>query len=175
MVALVVAMSERLGWFRLLAPGRLVAGLGNGQLATRAFIGGVRAPLWHLNLLGIWNVTFPFAKLTLFDDGLRISGNRRLLPMSILVPKWEARYEELMEVAAVGRIEGITSGVLFRTAEKGEWIVFWTANRQSVLGALVSHGVLVVSTPRNLNYLRPYRSTSWLELSAMLAGRPLAR
>jgi hypothetical protein len=146
-----------MGWFRLIAPGRLVAGLGHGQLAMRAFVGGVRTPLWHVTLLGGWNVTYPLANLSLFDDGLRISGNRRLLPFSILVPKWEARYEELTEVAAVGKIDGITSGVLFRTAEKGGWILFWTISRQSVLDALVSYGVTVVTTPRRLNYLRPDR------------------
>lgn len=156
-IKLVAVVNDPRRWLRKVAPGRLVAGLGHEQLALRAFVGGVRVPLWHVNFLVGWNVTYPFAKLTLFEDGLRISGYRRLIPISLLVPKWEARYEELREVAAVGRIEGITSGVLFRTAEKGGWIVFWTVNRQSVLGALVSHGVTVASEPRRLSYTRPYR------------------
>jgi hypothetical protein len=98
-------------------------------------------------------------QLSLFHDGLRLSGNRHALALrfSFLVPRWESRYDELVEIAAVGTIEGITSGVLFRTAERSTWAVFWTVNRREVLGALENLGVSVVSTPRRFRYFHPYR------------------
>jgi hypothetical protein len=138
-------------------PGRLVARLGEGQVPARTFIGGMRVPLWGVNILGGWNVTFPFARLSLFADGIRISGSSNILRFVFLVPTWEARHEELVEVAAVGKIDGITSGVLFRTAEKGGLVVFWTVNRRWVLDALSAQGLPVVTTPRRFNYLLPYR------------------
>jgi hypothetical protein len=117
----------------------------------------MRVPLWGVNILGGWNVTFPFARLSLFADGIRISGSSNILRFVFLVPTWEARHEELVEVAAVGKIDGITSGVLFRTAEKGGLVVFWTVNRRWVLDALSAQGLPVVTTPRRFNYLLPYR------------------
>lgn len=144
-------------WIGLRTPGRLVAGFDERHGPTRTFIGGLRVPLWGANILGGWNVTAPFARLSLFDGGLRISGSTRVLSFLLPVPTWEARYEELTEVAAVGKIEGITSGVLFRTADRRRWVVFWTFNRKDVLSALLARGLPVVTTPRRFRYLRPYR------------------
>jgi len=118
----------------------------------------MRVPFWGINILGGWNVTYPFARLSIFADGVRVSrGKKIFFPFSFLVPTWEARHDELVEVAAVGKIDGITSGVLFRTAERGGWVVFWTVDRLSVLDALSAHGLPVDTTPRRFSYFRPYR------------------
>lgn len=135
-------------------PGRHVRGLGVGELPVRTFVGGMRVPVWGMNIVGGWNVTYPFVRLSLFREGLRVNAARP--PLSLLVPRWEATYGELQEVAAVGKIEGITSGVLFRTSERGGWVVFWTVNRPEVLRALAALGVPVSSSPRRFRYFHPY-------------------
>jgi hypothetical protein len=139
-------------------PGRAVTGAALGKEPLQTFIGGMRVPLWGRNVLGGWNVTFPFVRLTLFSEGLRVSASVPFL--SPLVPKWEARYEELVEIAAVGKIDGFTSGILFRTEERGGWILFWASQRDVILRLLSSYGLVVESTPRPLNYFRPYQRSS---------------
>ncbi len=148
------------GRFRIAFPGsRRVAGLGVGVAPERTFIGGVRAPLWGFNLVGGWNATVPFARLSLFAEGLRLGSSLPFLPLKFLVPvpTWEARYEELSEVSAVGNISGFTTGVRFRATRASEWIVFWTLDRPNVLQALAARGVAVTTTPVRFRYFDPGR------------------
>jgi hypothetical protein len=71
---------------------------------------------------------------------------------------WEARYEELSEVSAIGKISGVTSGVRCRTSNPKEWIVFWTMNRPEVLMELAARGLTVNTTLVPLSYRRPGRN-----------------
>ncbi len=78
--------------------GRRVSGMGAGEVPQRTFIGGMRVPLWGFALFGGWNVTYPLVKLTLFAEGLLLEPTWRFRPFRLLVPVWEARYEELSEL-----------------------------------------------------------------------------
>jgi len=115
--------------------GREAGSLGSAE-GARSFLGGYR--------LGTLNATWPFVRLSLFRDSLRLEPSLRQFP--IRLPLWEARYSELIEAQPVGRVPLLSTGVRFRTTGN-EWIVFWTAHRGRVMAAVASHGVKVVPTP----------------------------
>jgi len=71
------------------------------------------------------------------------------------VPVWQARYDDLDDVQAVGNTPSIATGIRFRTASTGEWAVFWTTERPRVLQALVAHGVDVKAEPISFRYTDP--------------------
>ena len=72
------------------------------------------------------------------------------------MPTWEARYEEITNVAAVGRVPVMTHGVRFRTVD-GEWVVFWAINRGKVLRTLAARGLAVAPKPVRFHFLDPGR------------------
>jgi hypothetical protein len=113
-----------------------------------AFVGGMRLG----GSLRGYNATWPLARLTLVRDGFRIERSARLLP----VPSWAARYDELTEVQAVGKISLFTTGVRFRASD-GAWVVFWTRDRIAVMEAFASRGVAVNTEPIRFNFLHPER------------------
>jgi hypothetical protein len=81
-------------------------------------------------------------------------------PFRFLVPVWEAQYEELSEVSAIGRIEGVTSGVRFRAGGPKEWIVFWALSGSAVsalLMELAARGVSANTSPARFRYFQPGR------------------
>ena len=120
--------------------GRSAHDLGDEPGAEREFVGGVRR--------GSWNATWPLARLFLFSKGFRIEASFRVLP----VPTWEARYDELTAVQAVGKIPLFSTGVCFRAGDAKDWIVFWTMERPTVMEAFASRGVVVSTKPTRLGY-----------------------
>jgi hypothetical protein len=81
-------------------------------------------------------------------------------PFRFLVPVWEAQYEELSEVSAIGRIEGVTSGVRFRAGGPKKWIVFWALSGSAVsalLMELAARGVSANTSPARFRYFQPGR------------------
>jgi hypothetical protein len=69
-------------------------------------------------------------RLSLFPNGLRLGPSSSLLSMN--VPTWEARFDELDVIQAIGRVQGFTTGILFRKSQSHDWIIFWTFNRDRV-------------------------------------------
>jgi hypothetical protein len=71
------------------------------------------------------------------------------------VPPWEASFEEISEVRAVGNIDFFTTGIRFRTNRHADTAVFWTFHRLEVLDALEAAGLAVVREPARFHYLNP--------------------
>jgi hypothetical protein len=130
---------------------RLAPHLDDGGGPVRSFLGGVRLPLF--------NASWPLVRLDLFQAGLRLQGSTRWLHK--LVPVWEAAYQDIIEVQAVGKIKWFSTGVRIRAGKgDGDWVVFWTVHRPEVLEAIEQLGVAVRSTPTRFYYLNPSRSES---------------
>lgn len=132
------------------------AQIGVAESPQRTFIGGMRVSAPGFNLFGGWNVTYPLVRLSLFTQGLRLASTLPF-PFAVLVPTWEARYDELSEISAVGNIGGFTTGVRFRAGHPGKWVIFWTINRPQVLDALIGLGLAVNVQPVRFRNLRPGR------------------
>jgi len=143
---------------RRMATGWLSGGLNrsdvlpDGSEADQHFVGGMRVG----GLLRSFNATLPLAVLELHTTGLRIRTRGRCLQS--VAPIWEARYLELTEVRAVGKIPLLTTGIRFRvTRSENSWAIFWTARRRRVLQALIDRGVEVRTDADRLNFLNPGR------------------
>jgi hypothetical protein len=134
------------GFFKV--EGRTVNDLGDEVSPEFSHVGGAR--------LQGFNATWPLIRLDLFGTGLRLR-DRLKLP-GIQMPNWEARYDELTEVQAVGRTPLFSTGIRFRGAEPHEWIVFWVmTGRQDVLTRIESHGVPVGREAVRFYYTNPSR------------------
>jgi hypothetical protein len=121
---------------------RMAAGVDDGQVPKLSYRGGMR--------YGGFNATWPFARLDLFSSGLRLRSN--IKHFQRLIPIWEARFEELKEVQAIGRTKYLSTGVRFRTKQQGEWIVFWTFRRIRGLEGLEERDVSVSADPVRLHF-----------------------
>ena len=102
-----------------------------------------------------FNASWPLARLKLFPGGIRLQPSAWLF--SIIVPVWEARYDELTEVQAVGRIPLITTGIRFRVGTGEDWIIFWSFNRARILRQLIELGVAAGTTPGRFHLFSPGR------------------
>lgn len=118
------------------------------EAAAESFVGGVR-----FGFTGIGNRTWPMARLTLLREGVRIGPSVPWL--SVLVPVWEARYEDLGEVQAVGTSR-LTTSVRFISRD-GRWAIFGTLERPRVLSSLTARGVAVGSDPVRFRFFFPTR------------------
>src|SRR5664280_3276703 len=88
--------------------GRRVADLGQGAGSAESFVGGMR--------IGWYTATRPLVSLTLFSEGLSMEANESRHLLRHAVPVWQARYDDLAEVQAVGKMPLIATGIRFRTA-----------------------------------------------------------
>jgi hypothetical protein len=97
-------------------------------MRKQAFTGGLRTP-------GGFNATWPFARLTLTDDGMTM----RLLGITHTRSDWSG-------VANAQRVVGGLMGSpgIRITLTGGKQLVFWTFNLQVVLDALGSRGVSIL-------------------------------
>src|ERR1700686_1798696 len=127
----------------LFPPARRLIGLDPTGGASRTFIGGMR--------LALWNATWPLVRLSLFAHGVRLEASVWIL--KVLVPTWEATYEDIVEVQAMGRISLVTTGIRFRTRSTNEWVIFWTLRRPEVLQAIAEKGLVVNADPVRFRYL----------------------
>jgi len=110
-------------------------------------------------ILRSFNATWPLATLELHSTGLRIGTRGRIL--KALAPVWEASYQELNEVRAVGKIPLFTTGIRFRVpSDENSWAIFWCLRRQRVLQALIDRGLEVRVDADRLNFLNPGRPAS---------------
>ena len=105
--------------------------------------------------IGWYTATRPLVSLTLFSEGLSMEANESRHLLRHAVPVWQARYDDLAEVQAVGKMPLIATGIRFRTASTGEWAVFWTSDRPRVLQALSAHGLDVKTEPIRFRYTDP--------------------
>ena len=111
----------------------------------RSFIGGQGSRLR--------NVGWPLARMDLYSDMIRLRPIARFL--RVLVPTWEARFEEISEVRAIGKVDFFTTGVRFRTNRPRDFAVFWTFQRPDVLNSLEAVGLAVKRDPARFHYLNP--------------------
>ncbi|SRR5713101_9309131 len=98
-------------------------------MGKQAFTGGVRR--------AGFNATWPFARLTLTDDGMKL----RLLGFMHTRRDWSG-VQSAQRV--VGGLMG-SPGVRITLAD-GQRIVFWTFSVYAVLAAFQDHGVSVIDT-----------------------------
>ncbi len=118
-----------------------------GQVSDFSYLGGMR----H----GGFNASWPLVRLDLFPTGRRMLSSTRLLRG--LVPQWEARFDELREVQAVGKIKWLSTGIRFRTERVDDWIVFWTIHRPRVLASIENFGVTVNPDPKRVYFFNAGR------------------
>jgi hypothetical protein len=130
---------------------RLTEGLQGQRLMS--FVGGMRMQ----PRLGppSFNASVPFARLSVFTNGVRLGPSSSLL--SLQVPTWEARFDELDVIQAIGRVKGVTTGVLFRKSQSREWVIFWTGNREQVFATFEHMGVTVSHEPIRLRFGTEWR------------------
>lgn len=99
------------------------ADLGTDAVPFAEFIGGVR----YGGCLGRYaSPALPMARLGIYPLGLRISA--RVRRASLIVPLWEARFDELREIWETSRVR---PGIKFVTAgDSGvRAVTFWAASR----------------------------------------------
>jgi hypothetical protein len=114
------------------------ADLGTITAPLAEFYGGVR---YGGILRGRYaNPAFQSVKLRIYSSGLRISG--RFRRMSLLVPLWEARFDELTEIWETGRL---VPGIRFVTSGHSgvRAVTFWASRGclAEVAGVLRSCGL----------------------------------
>jgi hypothetical protein len=143
---------------------RRVEGLDLGSTVDASFVGGMRmggpSGTWRFGL----NVTWPLVRLSLFPSGLRMEASNRVHSGGI--PVWEARYDELSEIQAVGRIPLFSTGIRFRIAATNEWVIFWSPDRPAVLQAIGAHGLVANHRPIRFRNLDPGRSNAVRDVAA---------
>lgn len=142
---------------RLVESGSPFGGMSRTQVlpsdsqAEQRVIGGMRVGRFA------FNATWPLAALELHEAGLRVATRRLLKLMAVT---WEALYEELIEVQAVGKIPLLTTGIRFRVkSRENSWVIFWCLRRKRVLQALTDRGVAVRNEPDRLHLFDPGRMT----------------
>ena len=136
--------------WKLLVPfalGRKTGAVDGGHPPDESFLGGMR--------LGGYNATWPLVRLNLYPAGLRMEPPVRFL--RFLVPTWEARYDELIEVQAVGKIPLFSTGIRFRLTSTNQWIIYWTPDRPTVLQSIAAHGMSVNPNAIRFRYWNPGR------------------
>ena len=118
-----------------------------GETALHSFVGGER--------IGLWNATWPLARLDVYGDRIQIGPSIR--PLLVLVPTWKARFKEITEVRSIGKIDFFSSGIRFRSSGASNYVVFWTFRRPEILNTLESVGLAVDREPVRFSYLNPNR------------------
>lgn len=118
---------------------------GGEKTPTHSFVGGRRT--------GLLNATWPLVRMDLYGDGIRFRPSARFL--HALIPTWEARFDEITEVRAVGNTDFFATGIRFRTNRPADFAVFWTFHRSEVLDALEESGLKVIREPARFHHLNP--------------------
>jgi hypothetical protein len=125
---------------------RLAVGFGDGGV-TISHLGGVR-------LRGL-NATWPLARLNFYASGIRLMSSSRALQR--LIPLWEARWDEIEEIQAVGKIPWLSTGIRIRTQPDHRWVIFWTFHRDLVMSDFQKQGIKVNISPVSFNIVNPGR------------------
>jgi hypothetical protein len=136
---------------------RLTEGLQGQRLMS--FIGGMRQQP-RFSTRG-FSATVPMVRLSVFSNGVRLGPSSSLLSMSIIT--WEARFDELDVIQAIGRLKGLTTGILFRKSQSHEWVIFWTTDREQVFTALEHMGIIVSREPVHLRVTNQLRASQFVE------------
>ena len=89
------------------------------------------------------------AQLELFDWGIKISGAG---PLELLVPTWEARYDELIGTGLLTTPFSGRPGVWFRARGTLDAVVYWTRDGQDILAWLGHQGVTSIRPPVRLQH-----------------------
>lgn len=96
-------------------------------------------------LSGSVSATWPLVLLEFFDWGIRLRGSARLWQR--LVPRWDARYEDL---ATVQLVSSMSAGIRLADTRGADAIVFWTFKSAKIMDHLEAHGVPVDRSPKSL-------------------------
>jgi hypothetical protein len=103
--------------------------------------------------LGVFNATIPLVRLELFQNGFRLSSTLKFLCR--VIPTWEARFDELSQVQAIGRVPIWNEGIRFGVHNERDRPIFWSTRRESILADFVKAGVSVNAMPIRMNFLNP--------------------
>ena len=123
-----------------------------GEEPLTSWVGGLRMPNPGGGLL---NATWPLARLELFPWGIRVGASVHFL--RIMLPTWEAAYEEVTQAGAIRGPFG-SSGVRLRANLPGAPVVFWTVSKGQaalILNEIHEHGVALNPSTERL----PWTST----------------
>lgn len=130
-------------------PDRLALHIPDDERAMSSHVGGMR---YSRSITS--NATWPLVRLDIFDSGIRLRPSISFLRISM--PTWEATFDELEEVRAVGRSMP-TLGIRFRASTPDDWAVFWTFKQDVVLGSLRAAGADVAPGIEQFHYFNPSR------------------
>lgn len=97
---------------------------------SERFVGALRTVVYH----AAWGL----AALSIYPSGVRIAGNFR--PINLLVPVWEAGFDEIQDVSVDGN--GIR---LTPQPHPSQWIIFQSSRRDEILASLAAHGLTIPS------------------------------
>ena len=122
------------------------------RVLVRSFLGGQRSGLLD------WGP--PFITLNIYQSGLEL---RATFPWLMPARTWRVRYEEIGAVHWMGRpgpdsrlVMGprVAKGVMI-TAWDGDWMIFWSLQRNAVLDTLARCGLTIQPQPKRLTLFGP--------------------
>lgn len=121
------------------------------QVLVRSFRGGQRS--------GLLDWSSPLITLNIYESGLEL---RATFPWLMPARTWRVRYEDIGAAHRVGRsgpdsrlVMGLgRKGVMF-TAWDGDWMIFWSLQRNAVLDTLASRGLTIQPKPKRLTLFGP--------------------
>lgn len=131
--------------FWVVASERFASSLDDELGASTSFIGGMR--------LGSFNASIPLVRLELFQNGFRLSSSVKILRG--LIPTWEARFDELSQVQAIGKIPLWNQGIRFSIHNAHARPIFWSTHRESIMAEFAKAGVAIRVTPIRMKFLNP--------------------
>lgn len=89
-----------------------------------------------------------WARLDLFDDGIRLRGTG---PLGPLMPTWQIRYDELAEAQLVA--SKYTSGIRLCAPVLPDPVTFKTSQSEAIAGLIEQRGVTVSRVAGHLGWL----------------------
>lgn len=121
------------------------------RVLVRSFVGGQRS--------GLINWSSPLITLNIYQAGLELCAT---FPWLIPSRAWRVRFEEIGAVHWMGRqgpdsrlvMGHVAKGVMI-TAWDGDWMIFWTLQRNEVLDTLASCGLTIQPQPKRLTLFGP--------------------
>ena len=139
------------GYTEPLPGDRHVGGLGGGTIAEQVFFGHYRLGRPRGGYEHLTGTRGKWARLTLFPEGFRIEAGP--LTFKAAVPTWEARYEELKDVSAVGTFPFRPGARFYVGPASHDLIIFYTFGRKRLLRMVAVDGVTVNFAPVRFFYV----------------------
>jgi len=98
--------------------------------------------------------SWPLVEMELFRNSIRIQLRARLLRR--FIPAWEANFDEIADISAVGRIRYLDTYIRFRLTGSAKWAMFFSiSERSEIMDALTTLGLEVQREPDRFHFINP--------------------